>query len=81
MLLEVGIVGVVLLVLAAVLIVKSVIKAPAAPMVLTLMVAYGVTLVFFSGFANALQIYLLPIVLYIIEDNGQAMVLRKKLVS
>ena len=81
LLLEVGIVGVVLLVLAAVLIVKSVIKAPAAPMVLTLMVAYGVTLVFFSGFANALQIYLLPIVLYIIEDNGQAMVLRKKLVS
>ena len=63
LLLEVGLVGVALLVFAGIVIVKLVLKNLMAPMVLTLMVAYGVTLVFFSGFANALQIYLLPIVL------------------
>ena len=65
LLLEVGVVGVSLLVLMLVMVVRVVLKSGGAGvgMVLTLMVAYGVSLLFFSGFANALQIYLLPMVL------------------
>lgn len=37
--------------------------------IVTLAVAYGVTLMFFSGMANALQIYLLPVVLMVVLDN------------
>ncbi|MBQ2695465.1 O-antigen ligase family protein [Candidatus Saccharibacteria bacterium] len=37
-----------------------------APLLLVLIVAYGVTLCFFSGLSNALQIYLMPAVLMVI---------------
>ena len=59
LLLETGIIGVSLLILSLVLIIRVVWKTPANAMILALLVAYGVSLMFFSGLANALQIYLL----------------------
>ncbi len=71
LLLEVGLVGVVLLVVLIVMIVMTVSKNGfmSAGMVLTLLVAYGVSLLFFSGFANALQIYLLPVALLMVSEE------------
>ena len=57
LLLETGIIGVALLILTIVLIIRAVYKNE---MVMTLIVAYAITLLFFSGLPNALQIYLLP---------------------
>ena len=66
LLLEVGLVGVILAILMVVILVKLAIKnVVAQSALLTILVAYGITLMFFSGLANALQIYLLPSVLFI----------------
>lgn len=73
LLLEVGLLGVVLFGLTLVMIVKICTKNQNGILILTLMVAYGVTLCFFSGLPNALQVYLMPGIFYIL--------LRKKLVS
>lgn len=78
LLLEIGIVGFLLFVLTIVLVVRAVIKSPNVGVILALIIAYGVTLCFFSGLPNALHIYLLPVVLSIYFDK---MDLRKKLVS
>lgn len=64
LLMEIGLVGVALFILTIVLIARVAIKNE---MVLTLIVAYAVTLLFFSGLPNVLHIYLLPalfIILY-----------------
>ena len=66
LLLEVGLIGATLAVLTLVLFIKIVIRSSVAGMVLALTVAYGVSLMFFSGLPNALQIYLMPIVLVVI---------------
>lgn len=59
-LLETGIIGVSLFVLLVVMAIKVALKNCAtAGLVLGLMVAYGVTLIFFSGLVNALQIVLI----------------------
>lgn len=42
---------------------------PALPLLLALIIAYLVTLNFFSGLPNALQIYLMPPLLYLILQN------------
>lgn len=60
LLLETGLIGVVLLILTIILIVRAVLKSMIAPVILTLTVAYAITLLFFSGLPNALHIYLLP---------------------
>ncbi|MBR3252980.1 O-antigen ligase family protein [Candidatus Saccharibacteria bacterium] len=61
LLLETGVIGVSLFALILVLAVRVVLKKrEIAGMVLALMVAYGVSLLFFSGLPNALQIVLLP---------------------
>ena len=61
LLLETGIVGVFLFLVILVLAVKTILKmGEFSGMVLALLVAYGVTLLFFSGFPNAMQIVLLP---------------------
>lgn len=73
LLLETGLIGIFLVILMLVMIIKIIRKNPMNIIFFTLMVAYGISLLFFSGFANALQIYLLLPALYI--------VLRKKLVS
>ena len=64
LLLETGLVGVALAVMLGVMIIDMVIKTKVAVVVLSLMVAYGVSLTFFAGLPNALQIYLWPVVLW-----------------
>lgn len=76
-LLEMGVVGLVLFILLIVLVVRVFIKSPANGMLLALLIAYGITLCFFSGLANALQIYLMLAAVYILFYNSK----RKKLVS
>ena len=65
LLLEAGVVGISLLVVSLVLVVRFVLKKcrGGAFLLLPLLVAYGVSLLFFSGLPNALQIYLMPGVL------------------
>ena len=70
---ETGLVGVICFVWLVVMVVREFMKSQMSGMLFSLLVAYAVSLLFFSGLANALQIYLMPAVLYI--------VLRKKLVS
>ena len=59
LLLETGLIGVILIILTLVLIIRVMQKSMAMPMLLTMLVAYGITLMFFSGLPNALHIYLL----------------------
>ena len=66
LLLETGLVGVSLLVLTLVLVVRAIWKSPARAMLIGLMVAYVITLCFFSGLPNALQIYLMMGVLVVL---------------
>lgn len=66
LLLETGIVGVSLLIVTIVLAIRAVWKTGASSLILSLLVAYGVSLLFFSGLPNALQIYLFPIVLHMV---------------
>lgn len=47
---------------------------PVAPLLLALIVAYLITLNFFSGLPNALQIYLMPPLLYLIFNNDRDIV-------
>ena len=61
LLLETGVVGVGLVVLLLVLAVRLIVKMPIDSLLLTLMVAYGVSLCFFAGLPNALHIYLMPV--------------------
>ncbi len=66
LLLETGLVGVLILIFTFVMFLKNIRKNPISIIILTLGVAYSVSLLFFSGFANALQIYLLLPVIYIV---------------
>lgn len=66
LLLEIGLVGAILVIFTIYMAVRVVIKRPVATVLMTLIVAYGVTLLFFSGLPNALQIYLLPALLCVI---------------
>ena len=70
---ETGLVGVICFVWLVIMMIREFMKSQMSGMLFSLLVAYAVSLLFFSGLANALQIYLMPAVLYI--------VLRKKLVS
>ena len=63
LLLETGLIGISLFILTMILIFKVVMRNKGAGLVLALMVAYGISLVFFSGLPNAPQIYLLPAVI------------------
>lgn len=61
LLLETGVVGIILLLYTVYLIVKSLWGERGA--VIVVLISYGVTLMFFSGVANALHIYILPVIL------------------
>lgn len=74
LLLETGVVGVALGVLMVALFIRKVIRGENAGMVLALMVAYGVSLMFFSGLPNALHIYLLPMATYVIYSSREVKV-------
>lgn len=71
LLLETGLVGIILLAVTVVLMVRAVLRngVGGASVVLTLTVAYGVTLLFFSGLPNALQVYLLPVAVMVLLCN------------
>ena len=60
LLVEIGLVGIGLLALTLALIIRVMLRSEAALVLITLAVAYGITLLFFSGLPNALHIYLLP---------------------
>lgn len=71
LLLEGGIVGVALLVLTCVLLFRAIRKLPDAIMIYSLMVAYVVTLVFFSGLPNALHVYLMIAIMIVFCEREQ----------
>ena len=77
LLLETGLIGISLLALTLLLIIRTLIRNPANAVLLSLIVAYGISLLFFSGLPNALQIYLIPMVICMIYWSDK----RKKLVS
>lgn len=65
-LLETGLIGAILCLALVVMAIKAVLKLPhGMSVILTLFVAYGVSLLFFSGLTNAMQIYLLPAILVV----------------
>lgn len=66
LLLETGLIGISLFLITIVLIIWAVWKSPLKAAILSLMVTYGVSLVFFSGLPNALHIYLLTMMLVIL---------------
>ena len=68
LLVETGTLGVGCFVWLVVLVVREFMKNKAGGMLLSLLVAYGVSLLFFSGLANALQIYLMPAVLWLVYE-------------
>ena len=70
-LLETGLVGVALLILTLALVMRVVYKASGREIVFTLLLAYGVSVCFFSGLPNALHIYLLPAILIVILNDGK----------
>ena len=83
-LLETGLIGMILFILVIVLMVRAILKNPVRILLMSLVIAYGITLCFFSGLPNALQIYLMPMVIAIVYGwvevknyKGK----RKKLVS
>ena len=59
LLLETGLIGIFLLALTMVLVIRMVWRKPLSMMILSLLVVYGLSLIFFSGLPNALHIYLL----------------------
>ena len=67
LLLETGIVGVILALFSLGLVVRAVWRSPWRIALISLLVAYGVSLLFFSGLPNALHIYLLPAVIYVMS--------------
>lgn len=66
LLMETGVVGVILAVMMVIMVVRWVVRrgGEARWVVLSLMVAYGVSLVFFAGLPNALQVYLMPVIVW-----------------
>jgi len=63
LLLETGIIGVFFAGLIVVLAINGLKKSCNRVLIICLMLAYGVTLFFFSGLPNALQVYLMPVLL------------------
>ena len=70
-LLETGVIGVVLVILTLALLVRVAARSRRAGMILALIVAYGVSLMFFSGLPNALHIYLLLVLFGIMKPSAK----------
>lgn len=69
LILETGVVGLVLFCLTVALIMRVILKMKlkvGLALITALLVAYAITLLFFSGLANALQIYLMPVPIIVI---------------
>ena len=81
LLLETGLVGISLVILTVVLVVRFVLKQKeGAGLILSLLVAYGVSLMFFSGLPNALHIYLMPVVLVMVARSNKMPETIKKII-
>lgn len=65
LLLEIGIIGISVVIFTTLLVIKLVLKNPLKITIFTLILAYWVSLCFFSGLTNALHIYLIPAILLI----------------
>ena len=63
-LVELGVVGVVLLVILALIMIKGLFKTKNRLFIISILVAYLITICFFSGFPNVLHIYLMTPILY-----------------
>ena len=63
LLLETGLVGIALLIYSAAILFKGLKTAKNNDLILTLVVGYGITLLFFAGLPNALHMYLIPAIL------------------
>ena len=66
LLLELGLIGALLATLPLITILRLFITSPLAPLLIPLCLAYVASLFFFAGLPNALHIYLIPSVLYMI---------------
>jgi len=69
LLLETGVIGVLLMIFTVGLVVRVVLKTRESGAILSLLIAYGVSLLFFAGLPNALQIYLMPAGLVLASDT------------
>ena len=69
LLLETGIVGISLLIFSLVLLIREILKQKQAGLILALVVAYGISLFFFSGLPNVLHIYLVLPLLMCVENK------------
>ncbi len=69
--LETGLIGMGLAVFTLVLILKKLLKSQAKIMILGILMAYSISLCFFSGLANTLQVYLMPIIIGILTFKRQ----------
>ena len=76
-LLELGLIGFAFFLIACVLIVRAFKNNPAKILFYALFIAYGVTLCFFAGLPNALQIYLSPALLVLIMSEQEPKKLKK----
>ncbi len=61
--LELGLIGVIILVASIILLIMTVLKIEKADIILPILISYFITYLFFSGLPNALHIFLLPAVL------------------
>ena len=72
LLLETGIVGVVMLIVTGIFVIRLVVFKNGGGLFLSLSACYLVSLLFFAGLPNAIQIYLMPVVILAICDKVSA---------
>lgn len=78
LLLESGLVGITLFILTLILIIRIVLKTRSSIITFSLLLAYAITLCFFSGLVNALQIYLMPPVVAILAPRKSKLKIQNK---
>ena len=63
LLLETGLVGIAILALTGVVVFNSLKKSKHFELISTVLVGYGITLLFFAGLPNAIHLYLIPAIM------------------
>ena len=76
-LLELGLVGAILLIVIFILTFLAIKQSPNSGLLLPLLLAYAVTLLFFSGLPNALHIYLIPALFLLIAERPGTKIAKK----
>ncbi len=69
LLLEFGLIGIVVIIAAAALLIRTT-RPLRSPYLIALLLAYALSLLFFSGLPNALHIYILPVYLLLAENHA-----------